>query len=265
MGGRTWTAEEIDYLQSSWGTTSIQGIANHLNRTVTAVERKVIKLKLGPFMLNSEYITMNQLYQALGLSNGNETRWQAWILKRDFPVKLIKIKTRKLKAVYIDDFWKWAEVNQDILDLSKLEPLVLGVEPAWVSVKRKQDFLRKRISNKGKPWTHYDDILLIGLLKEYKYTYKELAQLIGRTPTAIAFRIRKLNIPYRPLGKETPATWSDGDEYQLKELLFTGRSRQELAIYFNRTVRAINAKLFQLFGTKSITKIKENHMKTAIK
>ena len=265
MGGRTWTTEELNYLQESWGTTSIQGIANHLNRTVTAVERKVIKMHLGPFTDNGDYITMNQLYKVLGLSCGNESRWKSWVEKQNFPVKLVKVKSRKLKIVYIEDFWKWAEHNQNLLDLSKLEPLVLGVEPAWVSVKRKQDFLRKRTSNKGKPWTHYDDILLIGLLKEYKYTYKELAQLIGRTPTAIAFRIRKLNIPYRPLGKKAPATWSDSDEYQLKELLFTGHSRQELAIYFNRTVPAIDAKLFQLFGTKSITKIKENHTKTAIK
>ena len=42
MGGRAWTTEELNYLQESWGTVSIQGIANHLNRTATAIERKVI-------------------------------------------------------------------------------------------------------------------------------------------------------------------------------------------------------------------------------
>lgn len=265
MGGRAWTTEELNYLQESWGTVSINSIANHLNRTATAVERKVIKLHLGPFTNNGDYITMNQLYKVLGLSCGNESRWKSWAEKQNFPVKLVKVKSRKLKIVYIEDFWKWAEHNQNLLDLSKLEPLVLGVEPAWVSVKRKQDFLRKRTSNKGKPWTYFDDILLIGLLKEYKYTYQELTQLTGRTPTAIAFRIRKLNIPYRPLDKKAPGTWSDSDEHQLKELLFAGRSRQELAIYSNRTVPAIEAKLFQLFGTKSMTKIKENYTKTAIK
>lgn len=265
MGGRAWTTEELNYLQESWGTVSINGIANHLNRTATAIERKVIKMHLGPFADNGDYITLNQLYKVLGLSYGNESRWKSWVEEQNFPVKLVRVKSRKLKIVYIEDFWKWAEHNQDLLDLSKLEPLVLGVEPVWVSVKRKQDFLRKRTSSKGKPWTHYDDILLIGLLKEYKYTYQELAQLTGRTPAAITFRIKKLNIPYRPLDKKAPAIWSDCDEHQLKELLFTGHSKQELAIYFNRTVPAIDAKLFQLFGTKSVTKIKENYTETAIK
>ena len=263
MGGRTWTAEEIDYLQSSWGTVSIQGIANHLNRTVTAVEREAIRLKLGPFMLNGDYITMNQLYQALGLSNGNETRWQAWILKRDFPVKLIKIKTRKLRAVYIDDFWKWAEVNQDILDLSKLEPLILGKEPKWVSKKRKQDFLRKQILNKGKEWTYYDDMLLLGLLKECQYTYKELARLTKRTPCAIKFRIKKLGTPYRPVGKICVNAWTEHDIQDLINKINEGYTRQELAIHFNRTVPAIDGKLSKLFGTKNISKIKEQLCKTA--
>jgi len=263
LGGRIWTAEEIDYLQSSWGTVSIQGIANHLNRTVTAVERKAIKLKLGPFMLNGDYITMNQLYQALGLSNGNETRWQAWILKRDFPVKLIKIKTRKLKAVYIDDFWKWAEVNQDILDLSKLEPLILGKEPKWVSKKRKQDFLRKRTSNKGKPWTYYDDMLLLGLLKECRYTYEELARLTKRTSSAIKFRIKKLGTPYRPVGKICVSIWTEQDIKDLINKINEGYTRQELAIHFNRTVLAIDGKLSKLFGTKNISKIREQLCKTA--
>ena len=47
MNGRNWTAEEDDYLKRSWGSSrKTKEIANHLNRSVSAVHSRANNLKV---------------------------------------------------------------------------------------------------------------------------------------------------------------------------------------------------------------------------
>lgn len=105
-------------------------------------------------------------------------------------------------------------------------------------------------------------MLLIGLLKENVYTYKQIAELTNRTPKMIESRINKLKIPYRPIDKAVPKDWTATDLADLESKIKEDYTRQELAVCFNRTVTAIDGKLFQLFGTKSLQKIKDHLRKT---
>lgn len=50
---------------------------------------------------------------------------------------------RPVMMIRIDDFWKWAEKHQDLLDFSNYELNMLGAEPSWVPVKRRRDFRAK--------------------------------------------------------------------------------------------------------------------------
>lgn len=84
---RTWTAEEIDYLQDRWGEVSVKGIAKKLNRTESAVINKISRLKLGSFLDNSEYITFNQLTHAVtGTGKSYSYRLESWVEKRGLPI-----------------------------------------------------------------------------------------------------------------------------------------------------------------------------------
>ena len=46
---------------------------------------------------------------------------------------------------------EWAEENQDMIDIAKIEPLTLGKEPEWVSVMRSQ----RRTEIAKKRWEEY--------------------------------------------------------------------------------------------------------------
>ena len=47
--GRSWSAEEIAYLEEKWGVTSIPAIAKKLNRSINSIKCKAKKIGLGRF------------------------------------------------------------------------------------------------------------------------------------------------------------------------------------------------------------------------
>ena len=67
------------------------------------------------------------------------------------PYFTLKTEQRKFYMVNIDKFWKWAEENQDMIDIAKIEPLTLGKEPEWVSAMRSQ----RRTEIAKKRWEEY--------------------------------------------------------------------------------------------------------------
>lgn len=69
MGARTWTQEDLDYLEDNWGVRTIPGIAKKLNRSKLAIRLKAQRINLGSFMQGGELISLCQLIKALGLFN----------------------------------------------------------------------------------------------------------------------------------------------------------------------------------------------------
>ena len=65
LGSRTWSSEELSYLEEHWGIVSIVSIAKKLNRTENAIIVKAQRLGLGPALQSGDYITFNQLVQTL--------------------------------------------------------------------------------------------------------------------------------------------------------------------------------------------------------
>ncbi len=137
--GKKWKEEEIQYLCDNWGSKSIGTMKRRLNRSKSAILNKATRLKLGAFLEASEYITWRQLLNTIGVADGGY-KSISWVKNRDFPVKTKRMDKNAYKIVYIEDFWKWAEKNQDLLDFSKFEEHSLGKEPPWAKGKRKRDF-----------------------------------------------------------------------------------------------------------------------------
>ena len=63
---RKWTKSEIEYLENEWGSQSVPAIAKALDRTEIAVTNKAWKLGLGRFTMSGDYITLYELFAALG-------------------------------------------------------------------------------------------------------------------------------------------------------------------------------------------------------
>lgn len=253
---KRWTDEEVTILQELWGNVPIAYIANKLNRTTIAIHKKADKLKLGAFIDNGDYVSYKQLLEVLGVTYNSSNRL-TWITNRNFPVKKKKVINSYRKVVYLDEFWQWAEKNQDILDFSKLEYLILGKEPEWVDKKRKSDSVRTN-TIKTTAWTNYEDNQLLNLIKEYKYTIKELSNILHRTESAINRRLEKLNCKYRPVPEPKHNDWTDEEvSILLKALKEETNWTAIKQLIPNHSEKGIKGKCYIMFKTQKLNNIKK--------
>jgi hypothetical protein len=239
MKNKKWSHEEESYLQESWGTISIKGIAKNLGRTETAIIVKVARMGLGPYLESGGYVTYNQLlmtlYGATNIKNVYRTK-EEW---SDFPIKYKLVNNSKFKVVYIDDFWKWAEKNKRLIDFSKMDEFALGAEPDWAKKKRKIDFECRRLKT---PWTNAEDQKLEYLLKKQCYTYTDLARELHRTEGAIRRRIWDLALDIKPVRAKT-RLWTEEETEELKRLYEEGWSIDMIGIKLNRTGQSVRGKI----------------------
>lgn len=69
--GKIWKPEELEYLQDQWGYSSVKAIAKALGRSENAINIKAFKLKLGAHLDSGQYLSLNQLLLAVGITGGN--------------------------------------------------------------------------------------------------------------------------------------------------------------------------------------------------
>ena len=90
-----------------------------------------------------------------------------------------------------------------------MEPLALGKEPGWVNEQRKKDYKSNALQRKDQ-WTPYEDDKLRYLLKQQKYGYAEVADILHRSEGAIQRRCTDLGIRERPIKADTRRNpWTD--------------------------------------------------------
>lgn len=254
--GKNYTAEEIEYIEEKWGNVSIQSMAKHLQRTPEAVRQKALKIGLGGFLENGDrYLTKHQLFQALGLGGGGY-RYFSWIQNRELPTHKIKRLNQTFEVVYIDEFWKWAEKNQSFLDFSSFEKWSLGPEPKWVEKKRSRDFERHR-NFKNSPWTKQEDEKLKKLLKEFKYSYMELSQILKRTTGAIQRRICELGLNERPIKADNHIKWTSEQYQLLGEMIKSGSNYEEMSEVIGKSSKAIRGRVFDMYLTEKLDKVRK--------
>lgn len=227
---RNWTPEEKDYLREAWGVKSMTAIMQHLGRSKNAIMVMRQRLKLGPFLDNGEYVTLNQFYHAIGKGGSYSYTTERWV-RNGFPLKHKKLDTKVCKVVYIEDFWKWAEQHREMIDFYAIPPLALGKEPDWVAEARKASYANQK---KTTPWTTAEDQQLIDMLKTYRYHLDEIAHILGRSEGAVKRRMHDINIPYRPLRRESKP-WSDEEVKKLLQLRATGYDWDAIGQKLNRS------------------------------
>ena len=253
---RKWTKEEEQYLAEKFGSVSISCLVKKLNRTESSILNKRQRMKLGAFLENGDYVTLRQLLEVLGIEGGYTYKTISWIENRGFPIIYKKVNKNKFRVVNIDEFWKWAEENQQFLDFSNFEKHALGAEPAWVQKKREYDIQFKN-TIKLTPWTQREDEYLKFLLNQYKYTVKEISQRMNRSEGAIQKRIEYLGIMQRPVKADTHTFWTDEEYEVLKEMILQGANYENIAMKLDRRgSKAIRGLVYRLYGTESLEKVR---------
>ena len=238
MGCRHWTQEEMEFLKENYGSKTNKSIAKKLNRTEGAVVYKVAKMHLKKEY--GEMLTFNQLAIALGLQS-SYSHVKSKLIKNGF-------RTNCENKFTINYFWSWAEKHKQILNFSKFEKNLLGIEPKWVDEKRKLDSSNPSKVNYNRVWSKSDDALLIQKTKSNRYTYKQLALEFNRTEAAIKKRLNTLGVPYRPLPLDCHIKWTDEENNKLLELNNKGLDSYTIAKILNKSQLSISNRIKKLRG-----------------
>lgn len=257
--GRNWTEEELEYMTERWGDISIPSIAKKLNRTTNAVTNKGSRMGLGAVLQSGDYITLNQLVIAVKGNNfGVGYITESWGKKRGLPIHKKKVKEYSFNVVYLDEFWRWAENNRSLIDFSKMEPLILGEEPDWVSEQRKKDFDACSLQKKT-PWTADEDDRLKYLLKKQKYGYAELSEILCRSAGAIQRRCIDLGIKERPVKADNHcagAAWTDLHYKIVADGIKNGDSYSLIGKKIGKSEKAVRGKVYTVYLTENADKIR---------
>ena len=250
-----WTKEEEQYLQDNWGTLSVKTLAKNLGRSENAINVRKHRLGLGSFLENGDYITFNQLKCAIGIGGGTGYMNISWIRNRNFPIHTKRVNQNSFKIVYLDEWWKWAEKNKDLLDFSKFKENVLGEEPEWVKIKRKHD-VEKNQKYICTPWTKAEDSRLIHLVQKQKYTYAELSTMLRRTNGAIQRRLCDLGVPDRPIKADNHTLWTDAELDQLGYLIKLGYGYDLIADEIGKSSKSVRGKVYGMYLTENLDKVR---------
>lgn len=233
-----------------------QSLPKKLNRSVNAVKLKAGRLNLGPMLENGAYVTLNQLAIALTGKNFSSYCKKSWIENRGMPVHNKKVIKNTFKIVYLDEFWKWAEKNRSFLDFSKMETLTLGKEPEWVNEQRKKDYTSNALQRKDK-WTPYEDDKLRYLLKQQKYGYAEVAEILHRSEGAIQRRCADLGIRERPVKADICGNlWTDDMYRIIAKGIKNGDSYSLIANRIGKSEKAVRGKVYNKYLTESADKVR---------
>lgn len=256
---KTWTPEEEETLRECWGTMTMKQICTKLGRSRNAIMVRVNRLGLPPYFESGEYVTMHQLILTLGYSHGADTyKLKSWIQNRGFPVKEKRHTQKTVRIVYLSEFWAWAEKNRSFLDFSKMEPLALGEEPEWLVEQRRKDFKAFAIQRKDR-WTADEDSRLRMLLKQHRYGYAELSEILHRSAGAIQRRCTDLGLKERPLradnhGKE--AEWTEADFGILADGIRNGDSYTLIGQALGKSEKAVRGKVYFTYLTENADRVR---------
>lgn len=243
---RSWSIEEENYLIEHWGVDAIEKIAKDMQRSIYSIRVKATRLGLGHMCkANTEQLTVADISYYLGVSHERIT--ETW---KNYGLKLKKKKVTKKYSYYcisIEDLMEFLKTHQDLWNANYLELNIFGIEPDWLTAKRRKDALNPPIEYR--PWTN-DEIKLATDLLKIGYDYELIAERLHRTPGSVAYKLRSLGYSYR-----LPKFWKGTEIKYLKEH-YEDMTNEEIADHLNRSSKAIESKAGEL-GVSKLTRKKK--------
>ena len=259
---RHWTSDEEKYIQEHWRLQTDGEMAAALDRSEGAVRTKRRELRCSP----QKTWTPEELQYL-------EDHWGTVSIpgiakKLGRTVNAIKVRVARMGlggmlnsgdyVVYLEEFWEWAEQHRSFIDFSKLEPLALGKEPDWVAEQRRKDYQSFALQRKD-PWSPDEDNNLIRLLKQQKYGYAELSEILRRSEGAIVRRCRDLGLKERPVRADPHrkgGSWSDEQHQILADGIRHGDSYSMIGRVIGKSEKALRGKIYFTYLTEDADKVR---------
>lgn len=252
---RNWTQAERDQLSEEWGMYSIGTLAKRLNRSEGGIIVMANRLNLGAHIRSSDLISLNQLFKVLGTPHDYSYRRDK-LEELGLKVHRHKVKNNSFRMVDIGEFWEFAEKNRHLFDFSRMEPYALGAEPEWVASKRSEDFKRRMaVKPHNAAWTEAEDRELLRLLRQFRYTYPEIAERLHRSEGAIQRRMQDLHIKERPLKADNHVLWTEDELDTVVEMIKAGSNYENISRVIDKSVKAIRGKVYNMYLTENLNKV----------
>lgn len=182
--------EELQFIKDNLGTMSLELIAKKLGKQVNAVQKNLYKYTGSTkTRQHTGMITAGELAKAFKVDRKTVV---GWIERHNLPcTKKITNRERRFTFIDIENFWRWAELNKERIDFSKLERFALPPEPKWVAQERR----KKTKKSNYKSWTVQEEKRLIALVEEGK-DFKEITKILDRSSkTAVEKKYYRLISP----------------------------------------------------------------------
>lgn len=238
---KRWTAEDYERLREGWGNTNggAPALAAAMGRSLNSIRIKAAKLKLGPWVDGSEWMTLSVLFRVLFRDSYSYayTRLQ----ELGLPVRQRKAIGSYFFMVRIEEFWRWAEGHQRDLDFADFEENALGREPDWVKAKRRRDREKRQLGGGiHRPWSAEEDELL-RLMCRTGTTWAALEEAFTRSVGAIRRRVYDLNCEAPK--RRHPTRWTAEELETVVTLNREGYSVDCIARRMGKTASSVRGKL----------------------
>lgn len=236
---------------------SIGTLAKRFGRSENGIIVRAQKLGLGAHIRASDLISVNEFYKAFGYVS-TENYKHANLKAAGFPVHKHRVLNNSFEMVDIEEFWEFADKNRHLFDFSRLEEYALGAEPEWVKVKRREDWKRRMmVKPHNAAWTEEEDRELRDLLRQFRYTYPEIAQRLHRSEGAIQRRVLDLGIKERPIKADNHNQWTNEQQRTLGEMIKAGSNYESMSGALHKSTKAIRGKVFTVYLTENLNKVRQ--------
>ena len=237
-----WSDEQEKELKELWGTVSVNTLAKRFNRTINAVEQKAYRMNLGKFFeANGEYLKISDVSRELNVDEKRvRSKWPEMGLK----TYKIKIKNQHyITGITIEDLFLFLENHQDEFDARYIEENAFGIDPDWLKIKRKKDFLNPPPTRRK--WTTEEDTILRWLLSKGK-KYAEIGKKLNRSVQSVSSRVQALGLSFSNI-------WTEEELAILKNNYNSDvcASPEKMAEYLGKSVSSVRMRSRQLKSDSS--------------
>lgn len=239
----TWTKQDILYLRQSKDAVSYETMAKNLGKTVCAVKNKLIRM-----YSDKEYdgIKTMELSRILGVS-----KWYVRNYINKYGLKAKKVK--RAGKVYshiimVQDFWKWAYDNFDLVKWENCDIDLLLPIPSWYEEKYKKYKNQVFNSYRKETWTK-QQLAYLEFYRNQGKTFEEIAEIMGKSKIAVEKMYYK-NFTNR---KEIHIPWKLIEEELLLKMKSKGKTYKEISNELGRSEASCKRKYLRIIKQENVS------------
>ena len=179
MGGKRWTAEELQRLEDLSGNYPVATIARKLGRSFDATNIKLNRLGLNGFRQNTEHLTLHLTAEILGVE------WRT--IKDTWTGLGLRIFRRgNFWIIDQEELLRFLKDHQEAWNASRVTDDAIFHGAEWYRRKRARDTAAKWF------WSPEESGRLVHLYRQGA-PLKEIAARVGRTESAVRNKIHAMH------------------------------------------------------------------------